>query len=88
MAFDYLGTGRDDYIVYYGFGNQSEGKAGTKAPGFIAFAAKEGQSGSDNTCLLYTSNRHLRLTAKQLTDSETINFRQHNIQQHKVKGVC
>lgn len=55
VAYDPTGSGKDDHIVYYGFGNnRNTVVAGTWAPGFITFKAKEGQKG--NNTIYYKGN--------------------------------
>lgn len=55
VAYDPTGSGRDDYIVYYGFGNnRNTVVAGDWSPGFISFKAKEGQGG--NNTIHYIKN--------------------------------
>lgn len=46
VACDPTGSGRDDHIVYYGFGNGRQ-NGGNWAPGFISFKATEGQGGNN-----------------------------------------
>lgn len=49
VAYDPTGSGKDDHVVYYGFGNGRKNTvdAGTWAPGFITFKAGEGQKGNN-----------------------------------------
>lgn len=46
VAYDPYGHGRDDQVVYYGFGNGRQ-NGGNWSPGFITFKAKEGQGGNN-----------------------------------------
>lgn len=50
VAYDPTGSGKDDHVVYYGFGNnRNTVSAGTWQPGFIAFEAKEKGNKGNNT---------------------------------------
>lgn len=46
VACDPTGSGRDDHIVYYGFGNGRQ-NGENWSPGFISFKATEGQGGNN-----------------------------------------
>lgn len=53
VAYDPYGHGRDDQVVYYGFGNGRQ-NGGNWSPGFITFNATEGQGG--NNTIHYMGN--------------------------------
>lgn len=46
VAYDPTGSGKDDHIVYYGFGNGRQ-NGENWSPGFISFKATEGQGGNN-----------------------------------------
>lgn len=56
VAYDPTGSGRDDYVAYYGYGNNSENKAGagnTNRPGMVYFKA----TGAGSNAISYLQGR-------------------------------
>lgn len=59
VAYDPTGSGKDDHIVYYGFGNnRNTVVAGSWRPGFITFKATEGQKGNNTIYYRGTSDKY------------------------------